>query len=466
MGSCEMRRLEICFLPLANCPSAVEIQHTLEGLGYPVSVLQSVHEFAGARCAVDQVLVLHIGDKYPHTDVLDLLRSAHAPGTLVVFDHAKPGVQKELTRNCDQFVYWPCPPHELATRLELLAEKSGLAVPGPAAPEWLGEFLNLNLIGRAPLFVDVLNKIKKITKCDAPLLIEGETGTGKELAARAVHYLGARKERAFIPINCGALPETLIENELFGHARGAYTDAGAKSDGLVARAHGGTLFLDEIDSLCPRAQVVLLRFLQDQRYLPLGASTFRQADVRIIAASNQSLADLVQAGRFRQDLYYRLNLLNFRMPALRERRDDIALLAQHFLNVFQSQYQQAAKTLHPTMMRFLQLRDWPGNVRELENFLHREYLLADGDQLLAPGGSRPTRERRRGLVDRRRFHAAEREFGKAKAQVVSEFERQYLCALLEETGGNVTLAAQRARKERRALGKLLKKHGIRREDYY
>jgi transcriptional regulator with GAF, ATPase, and Fis domain len=187
-----------------------------------------------------------------------------------------------------------------------------------------------NLIGLSPAFRDMVGLVQRIAQTDAPVLIEGETGTGKEVAARAIHYSGSRRDRPFVPVNCGAIPENLIENELFGHVRGAYTDAREPQPGLIALANGGTLFLDEVETLCPKGQVALLRFLQDLNYRPLGSRREESADVRVIAATNIDLSELVHAKQFRMDLYYRLQILFLRMPPLRERTGDAALLAEHF----------------------------------------------------------------------------------------------------------------------------------------
>ena len=179
------------------------------------------------------------------------------------------------------------------------------------------------MVGRSEAFLASLRLIEKIGRCDAPVLIEGETGTGKELAARAIHYGGARTDGPFIPVNCGAIPDALVENELFGHRSGAYTDARRDHVGLVAQAEHGTLFLDEVDALSPKAQVTLLRFLQDQQYRPLGGGETRSADVRVITACNTDLAHLTETGVFRLDLMYRIKLLHLRLPPLRERGEDV-----------------------------------------------------------------------------------------------------------------------------------------------
>jgi DNA-binding NtrC family response regulator len=324
----------------------------------------------------------------------------------------------------------------------------------------IDEFAGLNLVGASPAFLSAMRTIKKIAGCDAPALVEGETGTGKELAARAIHYLGARRDHPFIPVNCGALPDQLLENELFGHERGAFTDAREVQVGVVQLAEGGTLFLDEIDALSPKAQVALLRFLQDRQYRPLGSKRLRTANVRFIAASNTDLSELTQQHQFRQDLLYRLNVVPVRLPPLRARDADVELLARHFIKRFARQYGQPEKSLPPSIIGALRRHHWPGNVRELENTLHRAFVLADGDTVRVPALHGDEGERRRSLLDRRQTALLEHDLGAAKARLIVEFERRYLESLLRDTQGNVSEAARRAGKERRALGKLIKKHGL------
>jgi DNA-binding NtrC family response regulator len=294
---------------------------------------------------------------------------------------------------------------------------------------------------------------------DATALIEGETGTGKDIVARAFHYLGMRRDFPFIPLNCGALPDTLLESELFGHERGAFTDARERRTGLVDEARGGTLFLDEVEAMSPRAQVVLLRFLQDQTYLPLGGRTLSKADVRIIAASNADLSEEVARGRFRRDLWFRLRVLHLRLPPLRERAGDVTLLAQLFVERYSRQKQRGPRRLSPQALAALEAHDWPGNVRELESVILREFLLHDNssDELsvdlgLPPPISEPTASASPG--------SPPPDFKHAKALAVAEFERSYLRQLLTCTRGNISLAARLSRKDRSALNKLVKKHGI------
>jgi DNA-binding NtrC family response regulator len=322
-----------------------------------------------------------------------------------------------------------------------------------------------NLIGQSAAFLQALRLVERVAVTEAPVLITGETGTGKDLAARAIHYLGARHAFPFVPVNCGAVPDNLVENEFFGHLRGAFTDAKDTQPGLVAHAEGGTLFLDEVECLSPKAQVVLLRFLQDQLYRPLGGRQQLRGNVRIIAATNRDLTQMARRGEFRQDLLYRLAIMSVSMPPLRERGRDVILLAGHFIRRFMEQYGMEERRLHEESAAVLLRHPWPGNVRELENLIHREFLLAEEGVLRirahslvqacgAPAEDRPAKELP--------FHL---DFRRAKAQVVAEFERAFLAHALAESGGNVSLAARRAGKERRAFGKLLKKHGIDRVRY-
>ena len=314
------------------------------------------------------------------------------------------------------------------------------------------------LIGESPVFQEMLAAITKIASYDATVLISGETGSGKELAARAIHYQGKRSDKPFIPVNCGALPDHLIENELFGHCKGAYTDAREGQHGLIAQAEGGTLFLDEVDALSPRAQVSLLRFLEDGKYRLLGGSRLESADVRILAASNVSLQKLVDEDHFRADLHYRLNVMELAVPPLRVRGDDIALLAHHFIGEAALRYGMPRLELHPETLRWLASQPWPGNIRELQNRIQREFLMCDGPSVLIRQTT-PDLERRQ-KPDRRQAQPCPLNFNEAKQLTLQAFERNHLLRLMRESAGNVSRAVRLAGKERRALGKLLKKYCI------
>ncbi|WP_338847070.1 sigma-54 dependent transcriptional regulator [Massilia sp. W12] len=324
----------------------------------------------------------------------------------------------------------------------------------------MNDLLRCKLIGSSGKFRQVCHTIEKFAGVNATTLIIGETGTGKELAARAIHYQSARKNQAFIPVNCGALPEALVESELFGHERGAFTDAKAAAPGLVAEADGGTLFLDEIDALSLKAQAALLRFLQDKTYRRVGSGVERQADVRILAACNANLDELVQARQFRRDLLYRINVLTLRMPALREREGDALELAHCFLQRLSHQYRMPQKTLHPSAQQWIVQYNWPGNIRELENVIHREFLMCDSDVIqfsAAPGFAEEDASEQP-----LRYPAS---FKDAKALAIAEFERRFLRQMLQQTQGNLTRAAELSGQERSAFGKLARKHGLHMENF-
>lgn len=306
------------------------------------------------------------------------------------------------------------------------------------------------LIGESSDFLAQVNKIPLIANCDANILIAGETGTGKELYARAIHYCGARAGGPFVPVNCGAVPVDLVENELFGHQRGAFTGASNLQPGLIEEANGGTLFLDEIDCLPMMAQVKLLRFLQEKEYRPLGSTRIRRVDVRVIAASNLNLEEAVENGKIRQDLYYRLNVISLILPPLRERREDIPLLARHFLDKYAREFDKEIEGFASDALQSLIVHNWPGNVRELEHIIERAIVLCPGPIIRASD-----------LVISSTQPAGRPEsLQQAKAKEIARFEKNYVQGLLSACRGNITKAAQAAQKNRRAFWDLIQKHQI------
>jgi len=347
-----------------------------------------------------------------------------------------------------------------AARLAAPLRLGGRAVKGPDSacadgflPDGAGQCSQL--LGQSPAFLATLSQLGRIAASQAPLLVEGETGSGKELVARAVHYRGTRKDGPFVPVNCGALPDHLVEAELFGHERGAFTDAKTARRGLVAQANEGTLFLDEVDALSAKAQVAMLRFLQDQHFRPLGSTHELRTDVRVIAATNQPLGAMVQAGHFRCDLLYRLKILHLVLPPLRDRAGDAELLARQFVGALCEKYKLAPKQFDAATLRWVGGQAWPGNVRELENWVHRELLMADGPMIRAA----PEAPAREAPVPGQALPGLQH-FQQAKAEVLRAFERDYAMEAMRQAAGNVTQAARLAGQERRAFGKLVKKHGI------
>lgn len=350
----------------------------------------------------------------------------------------------------DDFVLWPTQTAELRQRLQRMVcidhKRDELA----AAEERLTEILGMEqLVGKHPKFVRSIKTIPLIAKSDLPVLITGATGTGKELCAHAIHLLSKRRSFPFIPLDGAAIPDHLFENELFGHARGAFTDAHSAQKGLAAMAEGGTLFLDEVDALSPGAQAKLLRFLQERTYKPLGSDQFVKATVNVIAATNRDLERCVQEKLFRADLYFRLNALRLDLPPLIERNTDISVLARHFV-----QANGTRKSFTPAALRKLQAYSWPGNVRELFNVVQRAMLFAEDQYILPEHLSIPVADDS--------FQSNGNSFRDARARAIEAFEKDYVEKLLQEHNGSVTRAALAAGKDRRAFGRLKKKYGLER----
>jgi len=306
------------------------------------------------------------------------------------------------------------------------------------------------MIGECQAFRRVIDKIPLVAGCDASVLISGETGTGKEICARAIHYLGPRQGHPFVPLNCGAIPVELVENELFGHTQGAFTGASHQKHGLLDEAKGGTLFLDEIDSLPMTAQVKLLRVLQEKEYRPLGSTKARTANVRVIAATNIDPDEAIRTGSLRQDLYYRLNVIRLHLPPLRDRRHDITALASHFLVKYALEFSKSGLSLSADALQLLQDYDWPGNVRQLENLIERAVVLAERNVIESEDLDLPASNRR----------AAPGNFRVAKSACIAQFERDYVETLLHLHHGNITRAAKTAEKNRRAFWEMIRKYRI------
>jgi len=296
------------------------------------------------------------------------------------------------------------------------------------------------IVGCDPKMANILKLVAQIADTDATVLIQGENGTGKELIARALHANSRRKNQPFVPINCGAMPESLLESELFGHVRGAFTGAIKDKVGWFESAAQGTIFFDEVGEMAPALQVKLLRILQTGEYSRVGSTEIRHCKVRIVAATNKDLPTLVRAGAFREDVYYRLNVIDIEIPPLRQRKNDIPLLVCYFLKSFGARYDKTHLQLSPETEVLLLAHDYPGNVRELENIVQRAVVLAEGGEILphhlpmavqfrgtsAPSSDKPA------------------PFKIAKQRAVQKFEREYIADCLKTAHGNISRAAQTA----------------------
>lgn len=318
-----------------------------------------------------------------------------------------------------------------------------------------------NLVGRSAPFREAMELVQLYAAWSAPLLIAGETGTGKELVARAVHYQSQRRHCPFIPVNCATLPDTLVESELFGHTRGAFTDASQARQGLVHLAEGGTLFLDEVEALSPRGQGVLLRFLQDSSYRSLGANRLHHADVRIVAASNVDLHEKAAARTFRDDLLYRLDAFRVSLPPLRERLDDLILLVPHLLAKAARQTDGLARRIGEPALALLRAYDWPGNVRQLEHVLLKAHVVCHGPEV-------GIADLRRCAPELARISVAAVPAGAtpphslraAKRAAADQAERRFIEDWLSRTAGNISEAARLTGIERASLSRLVKKYGV------
>jgi two-component system response regulator PilR (NtrC family) len=316
-----------------------------------------------------------------------------------------------------------------------------------------------NIIGRSAAMLDVFKMIETVARTNSTILLTGESGTGKGLVAQAIHFHSLRRERPMVSLNCGAMPETLLESELFGHMRGAFTGAEANKKGLLEVAEKGTIFLDEIGEMSAVMQVKFLRVLQERRFRRVGGLEELQADIRVIAATNQDLAKAVAEGRFREDLFYRINVIPIALPPLRERREDIALLANHFLAKYTDQMGKSITGIARPTLELLQLYDWPGNIRELENVMERAValertpaILPDSlPQSIRSGGPKPTPAAAEALP----------ETGFDLEAHVKEIERGYIAQALEQAGGVQVKAAELVGMSFRSFRYYVKKYNLR-----
>ncbi len=313
-----------------------------------------------------------------------------------------------------------------------------------------------NIIGNSSGIRSVCGLIREVADITSNILIYGESGTGKELVSRAAHFGGIRAERPFVAVNCAAIPETLLESELFGHVKGAFTGAHAEHTGKFELADGGSLFLDEISAMSPALQANLLRVLETKTFEKVGGVKSISVDVRIIAATNTELKDSIREKTFREDLYYRLNVVPVNIPPLREREEDIPLLAEHFINVFSKELKKNIGPPTPECVEILMNYDWPGNIRELQNVIERAAVLAKGGVIGPANLPDDIKSGKRSIPG----NLAELSYTEAKKHVIDAFENDFFSTLLKKTGGNVSEAARIAGIDRKNFYDKLKKSGI------
>jgi DNA-binding NtrC family response regulator len=375
-------------------------------------------------------LVRHIRENFKNTDVMMITGYPSIEGAV---EAVKTGAQEFLPK--------PFTDNELLSAVERVLNKVKLRKAGDNLPSRIATE-HIGLIGTSKAINKVFTAINKVASTSATVLITGESGTGKELAARAIHYNGPRSSAPFIAVNCGGIPEGLLESELFGHVKGAFTGAIESRAGFFHAADSGTIFLDEISDMSVSMQVKLLRVLQDKEVCMVGSARTRKVDVRVLAATNKDLGSLVKKELFREDLFYRLNVITIFMPPLRERGDDILLLVRHFIAKFSTELGKTPPRLSDEAIQSLYNYDWPGNVRELENVMQRLVIMTDGDVIEVSD-----------LPYLMRFSAL-RKIGFTRP--LAEVEREYLNNVLASASGNITKAAQILGIDRKTLREKLK----------
>ncbi len=321
-----------------------------------------------------------------------------------------------------------------------------------------------DMVSKSPQMHRVFDLIKKVSSTKSNVLIIGETGTGKELIARAIHNLSNRRDKPFIPVDCASLTESLLENELFGHIKGAFTGAISDKKGLLEAANGGTVFLDEIGHISLNIQTKLLRVLQDEKIKRVGDTVFRKVDIRLISATNEDLESLVREKKFREDLYYRINVVPIFIPPLRERKEDIPLLVEHFINKYNYLEKKNLQGVSRDALNILMSYDWPGNIRELENFIQRAVVLGVGPIILPNDLPAITVTPR--AAERRDFPTRTVNFRQARRRAIEVFEKRFFIEALKRNMGNVSRTAKEIGLDRRSLQRKFKYYKINPSDYY
>lgn len=316
------------------------------------------------------------------------------------------------------------------------------------------------IIGISPRMIEIFRLIEQVAPYDATVMISGETGVGKERIARAIHMKSSRRDRPFVPVVCSAFPESLIESILFGHSKGAFTGATHDKIGMIQAAHGGTLFLDEVGDIPLSVQIKLLRVLQEGTLQRVGDVSVTHVDVRVLTATHRNLQEAIREGNFREDLYYRLNVIEIEIPPLRDRPDDIVLLAHHFLQIYNKRYGKHIEQISPDALMLMQSYAWPGNVRQLEHTMARSLILESGDILTTHSLPKEMRSTDKWSDRLPSATYAQMSFREAKKYVMDRFEKSYLDGLLKQTDGNISQAARIAGMDRANFRRLLRKNHI------
>ena len=432
------------------------LREALDEDGYDVQVA------SGGRAGVERVkaggIDLVVSDvKMPDLDGLDMLREIKAvePSPYVITITAFGSIDtaiRAVKLGAFDYITKPFEIEQLLRAVEkALGERALRSEVARLRDEVERSYRFENIVGRSSVMQEIFGMVRRLAGSSASVLITGDSGTGKELIARSLHFTSPRKNRPFVPLNCAAIPDALLESELFGHKRGAFTDARTDRAGIFLEADGGTIFLDEIAELSPALQAKLLRVLQDREIRPLGASGSEKVDVRVIAATNRDLERRLKEGSFREDLYYRLNVIHIHLPPLRERSEDILPLVEHFLAGFVARSGKAITGFEEPAKKALLSYGWPGNVRELENVIERAIALAEGNVIRLEDLPITVRERKMSEADSLAGALS-------RGMTLDELEREYILRVVRAEGGNKTRAAQRLGLDRKTLYRKLEEY--------
>lgn len=422
--------------------------------GYQPTGVESGEE--ALEQASEHVFALVISDlKLPGISGMQVLQSIRSatPDTSIIIITAYASVDtavEAMKNGAEDYLVKPFSLDEIRIIINRVMEKRGILIDNALLREQLKEKYSFdNIIGNSEPMIEVYKMMNKVKDARATVLVTGETGTGKELIARALHYNGARREKPFIPVNCCALTDSLLESQLFGYAKGAFTGAVKDMPGLFELAEGGTIFLDEIGDTGANFQQALLRVLEGGEIQPVGSAERKKVDVRVVAATNKDLETAVKEGKFREDLFYRLNVITIQIPPLRDRKDDILPLAWHFMNKYSKENNKAVKEITPEAKSILESYHWPGNVRELENTISKAVIFESGS-LLTP---ETFPERMRIPVDASAMSGED-------LMTLEEVSRAYIIKVLEMTGGNKARTSEILGINRTSLWRMIQRLGI------
>lgn len=433
------------------------IQMRLEAAGY--EVIAAFDEIEAVERAKEQVIDLSIVDlQLVQRDGISLMEHLHRiiPQMPVIILTAYGSIEsavEAMKRGAYSYLTKPFEPQDLLFQIQKALENRRLSSEIERLKGLVKERYSFsNIVTRSEKMQKVMEAISRIASTESTVLLLGESGTGKDLIAKAIHLASLREDKSFVVVNCAALPEPLLESSLFGHEKGAFSGAIRSAKGLFLQAHEGTIFLDEIGDIPLSTQAKVLRVLQERHFYPVGSEKLTEVDVRIIVATNKNLEEQVKQGLFREDLYYRIHVIPIHLPPLRERKEDIPPLVEHFLGNFSRQAKKAIKGLTPQAMQKLMLYDWPGNIRELENVIEYAVAMSDKDFL-----TEDLILRTKGVVTQAPIQSLK--------EARDAFEKSYLIYLLEISKGKVSEAARLAGKYRADFYLLLKKHNLNSDDF-